>query len=307
MKGVQLDFSTRKFSYSTQIPIPTPKPGEVRVRVMAASVNPVDSLLFWMPMVPEENKKNFVPGVDIAGLVDEIGPDCDTNFRVGDRVCYHPLIMDGHGAFAEYSICRSGFLVRIPDGVSFTDIAATPCAGWTAYKALITKMNIQPRKSILITAGNGGVGGYAIQIASLIGCSPIIATCNPANNTHVMSLGATHCLDYADNKKVVEEAKKLTNGEGVTYIADCVSSDSARQLVHALAYDGHIAVIAGVLPREKSESYISGWTVHDIALSPPAYWGGKSGQELYQKIGNTFSELLKEKKNKTKCRKNNFT
>jgi len=299
MKGVTLDFATKTFSYHTQIPIPSPKAGEVRVRVIAASVNPVDSMAFWMPMVPAENQRNFVPGVDIAGVVDEIGANCETNLRVGDSVVYHPMIFDGHGGFAEYSICRAGFLVPIPAGVSFNDIAVTPCAGWTAYKALMKKMNIQPNRPILITAGGGGVGGYAIQIAAHVGCNPIIATCNPAHNAFVMSLGATHCLDYSDSKKVVEESRKISNGEGVAYIVDCVSSDSARSLVTALCYDGHIACIAGVLPRDKSESYITGWSIHDVALSTSAYFGGKIGRELYQEMGTAFSNLLKEKKIKS--------
>lgn len=83
----------------------------------------------------------------------------------------------------------------IPQGVSFEDAAAIPCAGYTAYQALFHKMNASKGQTILIHAGAGGVGGFAIQLAKNAGLT-VLTTASSANHEFVKSLGADYVIDY---------------------------------------------------------------------------------------------------------------
>ncbi len=218
---------------------------------------------------------------------------CTSDLRVGDRVVCHPWLPDGKGGFADFCICRHEFLIRIPDGVSFESAAATPVAGWTAYKALMIKLRIRSGKSIVITGGNGGLGGYGLQLARMVGCNPIIATCSPSSNDRVMSLGATHCIDYRSDN-VVGEIMSITNQTGVDYVMDGVSGESAKLLSQTLTFDGEIACVAGVMPRDVTESYFKGITVHDICLASCAYLGGAQGLSQWSHMGNAVMKLLQQ-------------
>ena len=94
----------------------------------------------------------------------------------------HNFVFNGTGTFAEYAVVPAASAVKLPASIPFDVAAAVPCAGWTAYKAVVTKLKASAGQSIFITAGNGGVGGFALQIAKHLGCNPIITTCSPANN-----------------------------------------------------------------------------------------------------------------------------
>lgn len=312
MRAVTFDFEQKKFLYRTDAPIPEPGPGEARVRVVAASANPIDSLHhLWSELVDQDNpqRASFVVGVDFAGVIEKLGSTTvasteggSCQFQVGDRVVCHPLIAKGCGAYAEYAIGQLPYLIKIPSSISFESAAATPCACWTAYKSLST-MGISQGKSILISGGAGGLGGFAIQLARNIGCHPIITTCSPSNNERVLQLGATHCVNYRsatlldDLKKVIRQANKEKGGQKgassavvVDFIHDGVSSSSAKQLAELLAFDGHIACCSGILPRSEGEPYFRSWTIHDIATAPPAYFGGHDAH--YRFMGREVMKLL---------------
>lgn len=260
------------------VPIPEPGPGKIRIRLQAASVNPVDAMVsFWGGLLPQPPPAPFILGVDGAGVVDAVGEGA--GWSVGDRVVVHANLLEGAGTFAQYCVAHSQACVRIPDSITFQDAAALPCAGWTAYKALLTKLRVDtpsslPR-SILITSGNGGVGGFAIQIAKHFGLCPIIATCSPGSAARVTGLGATHTIDY--NSPDIIAAVRAICPAGVDYCVDCVSSESATALLSSLALDGQLATIAGVVTRGgDGDTYLKGVSVHDVCLGPVAYGQGSS-------------------------------
>lgn len=94
---------------------------------------------------------------------------------------YHGNLRNPHGGLADYAVVSAHTVARVPESVSFAAAAAVPCAGFTAYQALHRKLHVQKGQSILITAGSGGVGGFAIQLATIAGLKPIIATCSASS------------------------------------------------------------------------------------------------------------------------------
>lgn len=275
--------------FVTDAPIPVPTAGKLRLKLFAASINPVDSKFpFWLPMVPASAPQPFVLGVDGAGCVDALGEGV-TEWAVGDRVAVHVFLIEGAGTFAEYCLADAAACVRLQPGISFEAAAAVPCAGWTAYKALVIKSRLSPSQSVLITGGNGGVGGFACQIARVLGAGPIITTCSPAAFERVKALGATHAIDY-HSPDIVAQVRAIVPA-GVNCVLDCVSSESATSLLPCLAIDGSMCAVAGVVSRGGAgDSYMQGWSVHDISLGGAAYRSGIP--ESLAAIGEAFSVMM---------------
>jgi NADPH:quinone reductase-like Zn-dependent oxidoreductase len=170
----------------------------VLIEVHAASVNPIDNILragYMKDFIPL--KFPHVMGYDVAGKVVEVGKAVQ-NVKVGDSVFARPNQADA-GAISEFARVKEDELAIIPEGVSYTDAASAPLAGLTAWQALITKGNLKAGDKVLIHAGSGGVGTYAIQIAKHFGAY-VAATTSAKNAGLVLSLGADLVIDYKTQK-----------------------------------------------------------------------------------------------------------
>ena len=184
-----------------EIPKPTLKDDSVLIEVHAASLNPIDNILRAGYM------KDFLPltfphvmGYDVSGDVVEVGKNVQS-VKVGDAVFARPN-QDDAGAIAEFARVKENELAIIPVNLSYTDAASVPLAGLTAWQALVTKGNLKEGDKVLIHAGSGGVGTYAIQIAKHLGA--YVATTTSAKNAELVeSLGADLVIDY--------KAKKIEN------------------------------------------------------------------------------------------------
>eukprot|EP01118_Nematostelium_gracile_P001806 TRINITY_DN11871_c0_g1_i1.p1 TRINITY_DN11871_c0_g1~~TRINITY_DN11871_c0_g1_i1.p1 ORF type:complete len:333 (+),score=105.71 TRINITY_DN11871_c0_g1_i1:46-1044(+) len=288
-KPNSLDFDAVQLK--TDIPVPQAQKDFVVVKLEAVSPNPADykSITF----LPDKLFPKIL-GLDGAGIVHEVGEGV-SSFKKGDRVYFHGSLAQQDGAFSEYYPIHQDALAIVPDEVSFVDAAASPCAGWTAYEALYDKMNVQKGGSIFINGGAGGVGSFAIQLAKIAGLSPIIASCSPQNAETLKKLGATHIIDYK-SEDISSRLKQITNGRGLDYILDTVSSETAGKLIYELAFFGSLISIVGV-PDIKPD--------HDLfrkALSVGFVFlgGGHTGNIESRKhlghIAREFATLLKEKK-----------
>ncbi|WP_117593225.1 NADPH:quinone reductase [Haloprofundus halophilus] len=183
---------------------PTPSEGEIRVELKAAGVNPVDTYFrdgsyqpFTLPMVP---------GVDFAGVVDEVGTGVE-GFDVGDRVFGTGLGNDRYGSTAEYVIAPTDRIAHLSDGVSFVEAGAAGVATVTAWRAIVDHAALEPAEYCLVHGGSGGVGHAAVQIAAASGAR-VVTTASERYHDALSELGARTVLDYErdDLQSAVAEA-----------------------------------------------------------------------------------------------------
>ena len=241
-----------------ELPVPEPGAGEIRVKVHAAGLNPVDYKLAGRGN--ENWKWPHVLGLDVAGVIDAVGAGV-VQWKTGDRVFYHGDLSRA-GGFAEYAVTTAHTTARIPENVGFVDAAAIPCAGLTAYEAVVRRLDVQPGHIVWMQGGAGGVGGFAVQICANIGAT-VITTASERNHEFVKSLGATHAIDYG-KEDVVARIMEITSGRGVDRVLGAVDSATADQGVAVLAFRGGIATIAG-LPTLGESTFDDAKSVHRIA------------------------------------------
>ncbi len=172
-------------------------PDSVLVRTKATSINPVD----WK--VREGYLQDFlphhlpiVPGWDVAGVVEAVGPAVSTDLKVGDEV-YGYVRRDDvkHGTAAELVSAPERLVTRKPTNLSFEEAAAVPLAAMTAYQSLVEAGRLESGDRVLVHAAAGGVGHFAVQIAKALGAY-VIGTASPRNHDYVRELGADEVLDY---------------------------------------------------------------------------------------------------------------
>jgi NADPH:quinone reductase-like Zn-dependent oxidoreductase len=172
-------------------------PDTVLVRARATSVNPVDYKVregYLRGAFPHHLP--IIPGWDVAGVVEAVGPAVRTGLEVGDEV-YGYVRRDDvcFGTAAELVPAPERTVVRRPVNVSFEEAAAVPLAGGTAYQALVETLDVRRGDRVLIHAASGGVGHFAVQIAKHLGAH-VIGTASPGNHDALRELGADEVLDY---------------------------------------------------------------------------------------------------------------
>jgi NADPH:quinone reductase-like Zn-dependent oxidoreductase len=178
-----------------EVPSPSVDAGQVLIRVRASSVNPVDWYgVYAPPFVRVASGQLLRPkdpslGLDVAGTVEAVGENV-SELRPGEDV-----FGSANGAWAEYVTTSPDRLARMPAGVSFEEAAGAPVAGLTALQALRDQAGVEPGQRVLINGASGGVGTYAVQIATVLGAHAT-AVCSAQNVELARSLGAERVVDY---------------------------------------------------------------------------------------------------------------
>jgi NADPH:quinone reductase-like Zn-dependent oxidoreductase len=210
-----------------EVPVPEPIPTEVRVRVGATSVNPVDfrtragkGPLRELPLTV---------GWDVAGVVDALGGGV-TTLTVGDEVLGMPWFPRAANSYAEFVTAPSRQFVRKPAQLSMAQAGALPLAGLTAWQALVDTAHLQPGQRVLVHAAAGGVGHLAVQIAKALGAY-VIGTASAANHATLTELGADELIDYHGTR--FEDAV-----HDVDVVLDLVGGDTGLRSVDVLHRDG---------------------------------------------------------------------
>jgi alcohol dehydrogenase len=176
------------------LPKPTPGPGDLLVRVRAASVNPVDfKIRDGAVKVLQRYSFPLVLGNDLAGEVEALGEGV-TLFRAGDAI-YSRLDKDRIGTFADYALVRESAAAIKPRNLDWAEAASLPLVGLTSWQALIDIGGLKAGQKVLIHAGSGGVGTFAIQLAKHLGAT-VTTTASAKNHELVRSLGADVVIDY---------------------------------------------------------------------------------------------------------------
>ncbi|MFU2205146.1 alcohol dehydrogenase catalytic domain-containing protein [Streptococcus pluranimalium] len=276
-----------------QVPQPIPVGNDVRVKIYAVGLNPsdfqtMDHIISQSTSTANVFQTNIILGLDIAGIVDEVGPGV-TKWKKGDRVYCLREISNIHGGFAEYSLIPEKHLVALPEEISFVQAAASPGAGFTAYVAIEEKLKPKENEIILIHGGAGGVGSYAIQLAKRRGLI-VYTTCLARDIEYVKSLGADVAVDFQQDD-VHALLQKDTAGEGIPYVLSSVGSQVATKDLKHLAFNGEMVVTAGLPNLTQWQFYDRQLSVHEIAFGRMLTIGGKQLDE-FQRIATAFTTLL---------------
>ncbi|MEK3995045.1 NADP-dependent oxidoreductase [Psychrobacillus sp. FSL K6-2365] len=253
------------------IPKPTPKEKQVIVKLHATSINPIDWKLregYLKAMMPFEFP--IILGWDVAGMVEEVGEHVQ-DFKVGDRVFARPETTN-RGTYAEYTIVDTHLLAKIPDNISFEEAACVPLAGLTAWQCLFDFGNIQKGDKVLIHAGAGGVGTFAIQLAKSVGAY-VAATAGTHNVEFLKSLGADEVIDYKkqDFEKVLSE---------FDFVLDSLGGENQEKSFTVLKEGGKLASIVSEPNQEKAKQ---------MNIKSGNVWLVPNGQQL-EKIANLLGQ-----------------
>lgn len=222
-----------------QIPEPHAGPGEVRIRVHAATVNATDIGLrmgnqgYQLPVREEP----YVPGMDAAGVVDEVGPGAP--WRVGDRVIAVVVATAPHGgAYADELVVAAESVARMPAGADFPAAATLLMNALTARSAL-DLLGLRPGDTVAVTGAAGAVGGYTVQLAKADGLR-VIADASEADERLIRELGADEVVRRGDD--VAERVRAVAPG-GVDGLVDAAILD--ERVLPAIRDGGALSVLRG--------------------------------------------------------------
>jgi NADPH:quinone reductase len=178
------------------LPEPHPGTGQVRIRVRAIAVSPTDAGLRRGGYDTTGFEPPYIPGMDAAGVIDEVG--ASSTWKVGDEVMAIALPLSEHGgAYAEYLAAPDDSIARIPAGSTLEQASTVPMNGLTATQ-ILELAALQPGQVIAVTGAAGTLGNYLIQLAKVQGLT-VIADAAPKDLALVQSLGADHIVDRGDN------------------------------------------------------------------------------------------------------------
>jgi NADPH:quinone reductase-like Zn-dependent oxidoreductase len=222
-----------------------PAAGEVRVRIEAFAVNPLDQMVRSGASPVPVPLPHARLGVEGTGIIDALGPEV-TGLKVGDPVIL-AAIPDANvrGSYAETTTLPASRVVARPAGLGVTEAAAIWVAYSTAYGALVEKAGMRPGDRVLITAASGGVGRAAMQIANQIGAVPIAVTRHSAKTDELIAAGAAGVV-VTDRMDVAEAVRRHTGGTGADIVLDLVMGPGQQDLLKA-ARPGGTLVAAGFL------------------------------------------------------------
>jgi NADPH:quinone reductase-like Zn-dependent oxidoreductase len=215
----------------TNVPIPEPQAGQVRIRVRAASVNPVD----WKLAARAAPGTHSIPGRDLSGIIDAIGPQAGA-WRIGQSV----IAIASGGAYADYALASIRAVALKPVHMSFEEAAGIPVVGETAWRAIVVVANVQPGQRVLIEGGAGGVGSAAVQIAKARGAH-VMATASPSHGALLRSLGADEVIDY--HSPHYEDALR-----NVDVVLNTVDADTTLRSIGMVKAGGVLVSIVGDPP-----------------------------------------------------------
>lgn len=214
---------------------PVPGTGEVLVRVAASGLNRAD-LLQRSGHYPPPPGASPVMGLECAGEIAEIGGSV-SGWAIGDRVC---ALLAG-GGYAEYAAVDAGSLLRVPDGMSFTDAACLPEAMLTVWANVFGQCAFREGEAFLVHGGTSGIGVMAIQMAKYAGASAIFATAGSDEKCSAATgLGASRAINY----KAEDFESVISAAGGVDVVLDMVGGGYVQKNLAVARPGGRIVNIA---------------------------------------------------------------
>jgi len=246
--------------------VPGPDAGQVLVRVHGAGLNPIDwktrkGLGFAARQI--ENVLPWTPGYDVAGEVVAVG-DGVTTLAPGDRVMGMIGFPAAGGGYAEYALAGADELAIVPEDLDLVTAGALPLAALTAWQALFEVAKLESGQKVLVHAGAGGVGHYAVQFALARGAH-VIATASAGNRDFLAELGVHEVIDY-HTSDVAEECY------GLDVVLDLVGGDTGKRSLHCLGEKGVLVTVPTITADEIiSAAEAMGLRAHGITVRPDVF------------------------------------
>lgn len=237
---------------------------QVLLEVYATSINQIDWKLregYLKERLPFEFP--IILGWDAAGIIAEVG-EAVRDFKVGERVFARPATTR-QGTYAEFVPVEENLLARMPENMTFEEAAAIPLAGLTAWQALVDVAKIKEGDRVLVHAGAGGVGNFAIQIAKSFGAY-VATTASKENEEFVKLLGADLVIDYK-----TEQFEDVVSDYDI--VLDALGGDVLEKSYQVLKKGGHLVSIAGMPSEEDAATY---------GVEASSYWLEPQGEQLQQ-------------------------
>ena len=237
--------------------VPNPKSNQIVIKIAASSLNYHDLLVALGFITTEDGR---VPLSDAAGEIVEIGSDVK-DWKVGDHVmsvCFPnwqngapkyellSFIGDHEDGYAtEYIAIQETAVTKMPSYMNFAQAATLPCAGLTAWRALVDDGNLKAGETVLVQ-GTGGVSIFALQLAKSMGAKVIATSSSEEKLNRLKELGADEVINYKETHEWGKEVLAKTNNEGVDHVIEVGGGGTFGESVRATKLGGHIALI-GVL------------------------------------------------------------
>lgn len=237
-------------------PQPEPGPGQLLVRMRAAALNYRDLLVVTGGYFGGPVTRDTIPLSDGAGEVVAVGAGV-TGFQKGERVAGTFFLgwIDGppsgprqtrgapaDGMLTEYALLDEVDAVAIPKSLSFEEAATLPCAGVTAWHALVVTCRVRPGDTVLVM-GSGGVSMFALQFAKAAGARVIMTSSSDEKLERGRALGADAGINYRRTPEWEKEVLNLTDNRGVDYVVEVGGPGTLARSMQAVAYAGKIALI----------------------------------------------------------------
>ena len=230
MKAVRIhDFGGTDVMHIEEVPTPRPERGEVLIRVVAASVNPVDYKMRSGEFKPPGMAMPVTLGRDVSGIVESVGSDV-TGLKEGDDV--FALLDRDHGGYAEYVIAGSESVAPMPSSIDYNHAAAVPLAAITAWQGLFDHGKLKTGERVLIHGAAGGVGHFAVQFAKERGAH-VIASARAEDHDLLLQLGADEVIDYK-SERFEDRARD------VDLVLDLVAGDTQKRSWKSLKKGGRM-------------------------------------------------------------------
>ncbi len=272
--------------------LPTPKPGEgqVLVRVGAAALNPID-LYIRAGIVNMPLPKPFIPGCDLAGTVQAVGPGV-TTCRPGDRVWgSNQGLLGRQGTLAEYVCTGEEWLYPTPASVSDAEAAAAALTGITAHLGLFRCAHLQPGETLFVNGGTGGVGSMVVQMAKAAGARVLTTVGSPEKAELCRGWGADHVINYK-TEDVFAAVQRAAGAGGVNVWYETQREPDFLKTVPVMARRGRVVVMAG---RQAQPTFPVGpFYVKDLALYGFAMFNATPQEQ--RRCADDINRLLAEKK-----------
>jgi NADPH:quinone reductase-like Zn-dependent oxidoreductase len=229
--------------------------GDLLVQIHAAGVNPLDSKIRggeFKLILPY--RLPLILGNEVAGIVVRVGSKV-RRFKVGDEVYARPH-KDRIGAFAEFIAMNEADVAMKPKNLTMEEAASLPLVSLTAWQALVERAQLKNGQKVLIHAGSGGVGTFAIQLAKHLGAT-VATTTSTTNVELVQSLGADVVIDYRQ-----EDFEKILNGYDV--VLNSLGKDTLEKSLSVLKPGGKLISISGPPDAEFAKKNGSNWLLQQL-------------------------------------------